>query len=103
MTGRPARPDLDAGDRILVVAHRWHDLPGGRAWLPVGGLRWRVVDRVVHDQWCGWQVHCSDPAPHHPNREAAAEVVAVLRVGGERRPDLAPVQLDLFEPGFRAW
>lgn len=101
MTGRrPPRPDLDGGDRILVVAHRWHDLPdGGRAWLPCGGFRWRVVDRVVHDQWCGWQVYCCDPAPHHPTRESAAEIRAVLRAyGGERRPPAPePVQLDLFD------
>lgn len=96
------RPDLDPGDRVLVVAHRWVAAPGGPMWLPHGGYRWRVVDRLVWDSWRGsWQIMSEPTEPHHPAREDVREVVAVLRPGGERRPapvaPAAPVQLDLFE------
>lgn len=93
---RPPRPDLDPGDRVLVVAHRWQEVPGGRMWLPCGGYRWRTVERIVWDQWCGWQLTCSDPAPHHPSREAARAVVAVLRAAPRPDPAQVPEQLELF-------
>jgi hypothetical protein len=91
---RPSRPDLDPGDRVLVVAHRWLDTPGGPMWLPSGGYRWRLVGRVVWDSWAGWQIETDPEAPHHPSREQARHVVAVLRTN-PRRP-VPSVQLDLF-------
>ena len=97
---RPPRPDLQHGDKVLVVACRWVSTPAGRAWLPHGGFRWRVVDRVVWDGWCGWQVMSTPTAGHHPSRESAAAVVAVLRAGGERRPTPPaprPEQIGLWE------
>ena len=103
MTGRrPPRPDLDPGDRVLVVAHRWVTTRTVHAWLPTGGYRWRVVDRLVWDSWCAsWQIMSDPVEPHHPSREDARYVVAVLRPGGERRPAPAarpvPLQLGLFE------
>ena len=101
---RPPRPDLDPGDRVLVVAHHWQDGPAGRVWVPTGGYRWRVVDRVVFDTWCGWQVMCQPEAPHHPSREDARHVVSALRARpADPVPVAAPVgmQLGLFEVANR--
>lgn len=101
MSRRPPRPDLDAGDRVLVVAKLWITTATVHAWLPTGGYRWRTVDRLVWDHWReSWQVMSTPAAPHHPDREDSRDVVAVLRPNGERRPVVrpqVPVQLDLFE------
>lgn len=98
MTRRPPKPDLAAGDRVLVKACRWVQGPGGPVWARYG-TRWRVVDRVVHDVWAGWQIASTPTAPHHPSREPARHVVAVLRADPtrtERAVPAAAVQLDLF-------
>lgn len=102
MSRRPPRPDLDPGDRVLIAAHRWHQLPGGRmAWLPFAGqYRWRVVDHLKFDTYVGWCIWSTPTRGDHPSRERPAEVVSVVRAGGEHRPAPAPppqpVQLDLF-------
>jgi hypothetical protein len=102
---RPAKPDLHPGDKVLVVAHRWLDRPGGWSWLPYGGFRWRVVDSVVWDRWMdAWQIMSDPTAPHHPSREDARYIVSVLRAApaAPAAPAAAPqhaVQLGLFDIG----
>lgn len=95
-TRRPPRPDLGPGDRVLIQAHRWVRGPRGNVWVPTGRYRWRVVDRVVWDVWCGWQLMAEPTAPHHPSREAARDVVCVIRAADRPAPPEGPVQLDLF-------
>lgn len=102
---RPRKPDLAHGDEVLIQAHHWVDTGAGRiCWLPSGGYRRRLIARIAWDKWCGWQVMSEPTAPHHPSREAASEIVAVLRARPRPgAPDpvapapLPAVQLGLFE------
>lgn len=91
---RPPKPDLVAGDQVLVEAHRWQDTPDGRRWAPTGAHRLRVVERLAWDSWCeSWQIWSTPTAPEHPSREDIRHVVEVWRAGTV--PTLVK-QLDLF-------